>query len=284
MSGSDKKWESSRLHSRITRRQAIKAGGVAALGLAFSKPIVDTLRPRPVSANVSFGTGGNPVPPPAPFTLTLQVGSASRIRRETPDPNVSPTLPFADQVLSPSVLAILRDFSDANDPIDRIGRSLLYFDIAPVVPGSAISSALLTMVCVGGLSFAPLTTAHNILTPTNPPSYAGPIPSWNGTSVRWNSQSAPDGTGAFTPSIDHDSAVEASGVSAPAGTSYSFFGDLTFDLTTLVQDWVSGARVNNGVLLKLGNELTEASIFCWPPGATVEPRLIINGSTGGSFD
>lgn len=43
------------LRRKITRRQAIKVGGLAALGLAFSKPIIDTIRPTPL-----FATYGQP--------------------------------------------------------------------------------------------------------------------------------------------------------------------------------------------------------------------------------
>lgn len=35
---------------KVTRRQVLKAGGIAALGLTFSKPIIDTIRPTPVFA------------------------------------------------------------------------------------------------------------------------------------------------------------------------------------------------------------------------------------------
>ena len=37
----------------ITRRTAIKAGGIAAVGLAFSKPIIETIHPRPAFAQLS---------------------------------------------------------------------------------------------------------------------------------------------------------------------------------------------------------------------------------------
>ena len=36
---------------RITRRQAIKAGGIAAIGLVFSKPVIETIRPKSAFAN-----------------------------------------------------------------------------------------------------------------------------------------------------------------------------------------------------------------------------------------
>ncbi|MCH8282461.1 MAG: hypothetical protein IIC96_17500 [Chloroflexi bacterium] len=40
------------LKRRITRRQAVKAGGIAALGLAFSKPIISSLLPPSALAQV----------------------------------------------------------------------------------------------------------------------------------------------------------------------------------------------------------------------------------------
>ena len=46
------------LNRPITRRQAIKVGGLAALGLAFSKPIIDTIRPTPIFAHGYGGDGG----------------------------------------------------------------------------------------------------------------------------------------------------------------------------------------------------------------------------------
>ena len=41
------------LERRITRRAAIKAGGIAAVGLTFAKPIIETIYPKPI-----FATGG----------------------------------------------------------------------------------------------------------------------------------------------------------------------------------------------------------------------------------
>ena len=45
------------LKGRLTRRQVVKAGALAALGLAFSKPLIDTIRPLPL-----FSQYGNPSP------------------------------------------------------------------------------------------------------------------------------------------------------------------------------------------------------------------------------
>lgn len=46
------------LERQISRRNALKAGGVAAVGLAFSKPLIETLRPRPAFAALSPLPGG----------------------------------------------------------------------------------------------------------------------------------------------------------------------------------------------------------------------------------
>ncbi|MCI0822716.1 MAG: hypothetical protein J4N34_04725, partial [Chloroflexi bacterium] len=47
---------------RITRRQALRAGGVAALGLAFVKPLVQTIAPPPVHAAISAIATPTPTP------------------------------------------------------------------------------------------------------------------------------------------------------------------------------------------------------------------------------
>jgi hypothetical protein len=51
--------ESTGLLSRpITRRQAIMAGGIAVVGLAFSKPLIQTVMPKPAFANYVPTTTG----------------------------------------------------------------------------------------------------------------------------------------------------------------------------------------------------------------------------------
>ena len=47
--------EVSFLKRRISRRQAIKAGGIAAAGLILSKPLIETVRPRPAFAQYVSG-------------------------------------------------------------------------------------------------------------------------------------------------------------------------------------------------------------------------------------
>ena len=49
-----------RLNRRVTRRQAIKAGGIAVIGLVFSTPVINTFRPKPVFANYFIPSGCTP--------------------------------------------------------------------------------------------------------------------------------------------------------------------------------------------------------------------------------
>lgn len=67
------------LKRRITRRQALKAGGIAALGLIYAKPIIDTIRPTPVFANYGSGgsTGGGGTSGEATYTIYAQVSGGS---------------------------------------------------------------------------------------------------------------------------------------------------------------------------------------------------------------
>ncbi|MFQ6029004.1 MAG: 6-bladed beta-propeller [Dehalococcoidia bacterium] len=51
------------LGRRITRRSAIKAGGIAAVGLAFSRPIIETITPHPAFAQMSPAPTLTPIPP-----------------------------------------------------------------------------------------------------------------------------------------------------------------------------------------------------------------------------
>ncbi|MCI0787438.1 MAG: hypothetical protein J4O09_14115 [Chloroflexi bacterium] len=64
------------LKRRITRRQAVKAGGIAALGLAFSKPIISSLHPPSALAQV-LTPGPTPPQPPEPCTAVITLVTIS---------------------------------------------------------------------------------------------------------------------------------------------------------------------------------------------------------------
>ena len=62
------------------------------------------------------------------------------------------------------------------------------------------------------------------------------------------------------------------------------FGEVVFDLTALVQDWVNGIRTNNGILLKAGAEDFEIGQFYVPHTVFRGPRLVVDGNAPGSAE
>ena len=69
------------LDREVTRRDALKAGGIAGVGLAFSKPLMTALRPNPAFGQVSYGPCASDTTPPtisepsqssSVFTCTFQ--------------------------------------------------------------------------------------------------------------------------------------------------------------------------------------------------------------------
>lgn len=67
----------------VSRRKVVKAAGIAALGLVFVKPTIETLRPPPVYGQVSGGTQRDTTPPEhawrpvdRPETFGIQVHDA----------------------------------------------------------------------------------------------------------------------------------------------------------------------------------------------------------------
>jgi len=69
------------LKRQLTRRQALRAGGLTALGLVFSKPIIETIRPLPAFAQ--YAPSPTPTPTPSP----------------TPTPTATPTPTLTGRIL-----------------------------------------------------------------------------------------------------------------------------------------------------------------------------------------
>ena len=55
------------LGRRISRRQAIKLGGLATLGLAFHKPVIETIKPTQIFANNCYGCQSAALYSPSPI-------------------------------------------------------------------------------------------------------------------------------------------------------------------------------------------------------------------------
>ena len=59
----------------ISRRQALKVGGLAAMGVAFSKPLIETIKPKPAFGQ---GYGGEPTPEP-PMCLETKLTASDGV-------------------------------------------------------------------------------------------------------------------------------------------------------------------------------------------------------------
>ena len=112
------------LKKRITRRQAIKVGGIAAIGLVFSKPVIETIRPKPAFAQYKV-----PDPPggPAPPTVThinLNDFFADPTVTVAVEPSTATLL--EDPFFSPVLLANDPFLGDPNVIIPSAGASLVF--------------------------------------------------------------------------------------------------------------------------------------------------------------
>jgi len=108
-------------------------------------------------------------------------------------------------------------------------RSFIKFDLNQLVPPITISSAILSLWVYGDS----ITTLPNTLV-----EIYRLTQDFNQQAITWNNQPASSAT------------LIASNTIVPG-----FTGWVTFDITTLVQGWVSGTFANSGIFVK-GNELT----------------------------
>lgn len=210
------------LTTRVTRRQMVKAGGLAALGLAFSKPIVETLYPKPVSAQVS------PVGMPG--------GGGQDFSEVLPIPTQFATI---DERFPTD--AIFNDgfIKTGNDDFDMKLRGLIQFDVSPWI-GGTLTMAKLFLTNVG----------HDTLPA------GSPIPhtvhrmtdSWIGSPSGTLSPLA-DATWADHSVVSTDFTVDVTDPSTVVSTSFT---EYSWDVISIVQLWLNGTP-NHGFTL-IGDE------------------------------
>ena len=112
-------------------------------------------------------------------------------------------------------------------------RSLLRFDFSQLPAGSSITSSNLNLTVTGNYGGNPNAEAMNAYRLTQ---------AWTEGGVTWNKY---DGTTAWaTAGGDYDGTVRASST-ANAGVGQA----ITWDVTTLVQDWANNASPNQGLIL-----------------------------------
>lgn len=153
--------------------------------------------------------------------------------------------------------------------VDQKGRyeGLLRFDLSAVPPGSAIESARLELYAAGWSSFDMTVDVFALLRPVEMCStnwtLAQPGTSWQ----------APGANGA----ADRRSTAEG------RFTTSGIFRWYSLDLTSVVQEWVSGSLANNGFLLK-GGAGSPDGLFYFASAQhatpTLRPRLVITYDAG----
>lgn len=123
----------------------------------------------------------------------------------------------------------------------NIQRSLLQFNLSPIPPGQQILSAVLKLtanVQYGSNPDKHAMTAHQV------------TKEWNETQATWSN--ATTGNGWSSPGGDYHLTAAASSNANPTADQI-----VSWNLTSLVQDWYDGSAVNYGLLLKSlpGNQL-----------------------------
>lgn len=247
---SNKKDDISRhLTTRVTRRQVMKAGGIAALGLAFTKPVVETLRPKTAWAQVS------PVGHPR-----------SNVRQ-----------PFSDVFTIPQQFATIEEAAPTVvmpfDGIIKTGtdqsgnslRGLIQFDVSFRI-GATINRAEFFLFnlfhdTVPSGEIIPH-TLHRVTSPWVGPAIVPP-PVGDAT---WSAHRTAFTTSPSDPSTDIDSSAVYS-----------------WDITEIVRLWASGVP-NYGVMLIGDESMMFQDSFIGNPGPLPFPaaKLEIDGTTGGT--
>ena len=156
----------------------------------------------------------------------------------TPGPTPTPTLPPAVTLYATGDSYVMQGYPTTNygseyqmwvgyddylDPDGKITRGLIQFDVSSIAPGTPISSVILQVYLMASWDFAGQTRQYTTY---------HPAASWSESAVTWNTAPAP--------STSYGS----------VGVTHGEWGWYSFDVTSLVQGWVNGSIVNNGIMLR----------------------------------
>lgn len=217
----------------ITRRQAIKASGLAAIGFVFSKPLIDTLRPTPIFAQQydepTNENGDNNIDPiEEEVVLTPRV-----VDEEGVVPGKDATIAENQPDSQPGILAIVGPLGT------QAHRGLVEFQLPGTIPpGPSVISAILRLFLIQN-SGGPIDVGVHKVTDA-----------WDRDTVSWVNQ----------PSIV-SSAEDTISVGAASEVFYEW------DIAPLVRDWVDEVAANYGVMIKAADESGVFSkFFCGNSG------------------
>jgi hypothetical protein len=150
-----------------------------------------------------------------------------------------------------------------------VKRPMIHFDVSNIPAGATVVDAKLWLYASHYKSHAqdPTVGVYGLKR-----SWAEMETTWNlaRSSVNWVSAGADDTTG------DRDATASGSTLMSTTSTWYSF------DVTTLAQAWVSGARPNHGMILIASGNTVEMSFWSSEYSiANVRPKLIVKYVMGG---
>jgi hypothetical protein len=183
---------------------------------------------------------------------------------------LGPVEATADAVIRsqfPNTAAGTFSFLSVHTGVGNVQRTLLQFDLSSIPSDATIDSAVLTLTAnqsLGSNLGNPGGAAMDLYRVTQP---------WIETGVTWNNTGSgawtAGGTYAGTTGVQDVSPYASNNQTVPTGYTTQ---DLTWDITALVAEWVSGAQANNGLLIRSfdGNDLHFNSRTGSDPGPLLE--------------
>lgn len=154
----------------------------------------------------------------------------------------------------------------------QVARALIKFDLSSLPPTSVVATATLCMTIAGDYSDAARTMR-----------VYRQLKAWTEAGATWNKY---DGSNNWTTAGGFDAAdCEQTDIGSIALTQ-SESGEKSISLTpSKVQEWISGALANNGMLIKMDGENNDAYSWHTSDSATANarPKLVIEYYAGGDL-
>lgn len=228
---------------------------------------------------ITYRTAGGPTRTPTPTSLTVGTATATLPLVFTP----TPTLPEANMDITVTLQQGTNGYAGYEDThiyiyeptanycaLDnmRVGLrhyylGLLRFDLSPIPANAVVRKASLELYAVGWGGSTMSIEAYRLLRSFNP------------CQATWNQ--AANGTNWGQPGAN-DTTLDRAAVPETTINTRGLFEWSSFDLTTLVQDWLDGKLDNNGVLLRgLLASSTNSFYFASAQSSNVQyrPKLVI---------
>jgi hypothetical protein len=162
------------------------------------------------------------------------------------------------------------DIGESNAGANLVGRTVLIFDLTSIPSNANVQSATLRLYKYADYSDnARVFSVYRLLH------------SWTPATVTWNNRNG--GTTWDTAGAMGAADCEASSIGDLSLTASEDDGYKEWALTaSKVQEWISGALTNNGILVKPATETNDRYRFYSKDNASNKPELIIYWTVGGN--